>query len=1099
MYIGHFTVSEFASNSHAPYLNSRPDTNVMNMLIPSELSRTEISRHIVMSLQGLDSQQHLTAFHVRWAMEGIAYAFSLPVEDATIIRNAMNIYKSWLNLDNSNSRPEIIADDEEFYQGEILMHLSLLFDRKIQKPDSRHSELCKSALMIYLDLVRLKPISETTWRLLLKLLMLIVPTQHGKTADFNQILYATLFEIWASSDTRDLVLWKDLENICTSDEMNEWLVYQWASLAKALTRRVVHIIYGDDKGILEVKFKAINSQDRSTVHLTISYEQTLYFWFRVLQLPLSLKKPVRDPTIHFELCLAVDKIADCFLFLSILRCEKMAKMPSFDGDYRVPSLVALVRGNFDQHNEYFARQRRLPVPGVNALLELLGPWLFASASVENTYFEKGLAISARTLCKIMCRAAGPVSDENLRLFYGVFLRAFGSHAELVTTEILIHSQTLFTLDHKGVRSLITYEAVIKALTTAMSENKSLELQYACVNTAASVSALPLYYAEHAALHKHYRVLGEQLELVFIKMIRTERKSEIFHKIIWSACVFCASAGQVRPVEKVIEAMLTKLQSLDMLPERDMFLELLKVIATLPFLIAPRGFTTSKEVAIGVLEALSKLIAPKFGQIQSDSKQMHLYFTILHWLSCFPQVAEDETTRRRIIKVMKEGVDQGRNQPAQYALRRIQHILGRELPPIQVGSNLFMHFSPSSQVLRVPDIHSTGKYFMLGTDVLVSLFDTEADREEVLMVIRDMFGRYVWKAQLVYRSNQPTTPAPTLFIQTTSGPLLLPRPKSDPSQEDILMSDLTDHVTKIHKQLVGAMRSQEHTEQQFLNSVPKKEFVGPLTSFTSSGVPKAHRLFLAQLGFLNTKSLSKILALEQEKIVDFVYELDKHNEREKLVLPLLYLSQAEATPAEVMTCTDDYTTDFQEFLRTMGVPINSECSYRLFDSLEDEIQRYGCTLYSAGYHYELLTVTPALMSEEKLASLQLSSLLHHREIVVIWNARRNDPHSAKNPTIFGSHELDGKFVIMITPLINKLYRIYLSKESGPLLNNMVIPMALLGPLVTRTVLNMNSKSYINSLETCTSRKKLLTQVYEAGSKLQEQTPNFATLFSYAFAH
>lgn len=1032
-------------------------------------------------------------------MECIANAFSLAVEHADVIRNAMSIYRSWLNIDNADNRPEVIGLDEEFYRGEILMHMSLLFDRKTHDHAGRHSELCKNALAIYRDLVRNKPLSEATWNILLKLLLIIVPKQYSKESDFYQLLYATLFEIWIRSNTRDQTLWTELEGICKSDELNEWLIYQWSSLAKALTRRVVRIVYGNDKGFVDLKFKTTVAHDRNTVAVVLPYEQVLYFWFRVLHLPLSLKSLPRDPTIHSELCLAIDKIVGCFLLVCNFRFEKNFRMPDFDIDQKIPALTTMVRGSYNQHAEYFARQRRLPIPSADALLDLLGPWLFKNATTESSYFEKGQAFSARTLCKIVSQAAGPVKDEHLKRFYGVFLRAFDSKADLVTTEILVNSQNLFILDHKGVRSMITYEAVAKALSHNISENKSLELQLACVNIAASVAALPLFYSGHSVLQKHYKHLGDQLEIIFNRMIRTEKKPEIFKKIIWSACVFCASAGDIKPVDKLIEAMLTKLQALDLPPDREMYLELLRVIATLPFLIAPRGFTTSKDLATRVLLTLSSLIANKLTPLQTDNKLIHLYFTILHWLSCFPQVAEDENSRRQIMSIMKEGFDQSNHKPAQYALRRIQHILGREMSPIKVGSNLFIHFAPSSQLLRRPDLQIAGKYFMLGKDVLVSLFDTEGDHEEVLMLIRDMFGRYVWKAQLIYRSNKQPPSDTSLKVRSNDGPKPLARPPSSSRTDEELMTGLTDSVMQIHSQVVSFMRAQEQTEQQFLNSTTKKEFTGPSTFFTTERVPKAHRLFLAQLGFLTTKSLSKIMALEHDEIAGLVQNLDSLNEREIFVLPLIYLHNVESTPVEVMTNTDDYTSDFHEFLKTLGVPITPDNRTNLFENLEETIQRYGCALYNSGYHFELLTVTPALMPESKLTNLKLSAFVYRREVVVIWNARRTDPITLKKPSVLISHDLEGKIVIMITPLINKLYKVNISKECGPLLDNVLIPLPLLAPLLVRTVLNLHANRSQSVLEAVHNRKKILTQVYETGAKLQDSLPNFSSLFSYAFAH
>jgi hypothetical protein len=1023
-------------------------------------------------------------------MECIAHALTFTTEHANTVRGAISIYKSWLGLDSFSLRPAVIEENEEFYQREILMHLSLLFDRKASEFDSEHSEMCRSALSIYRDFVRVKTLSEGTWQGLVKLLLLIVPKQRSKDPDFHQLLYATLFEIWLRSNTRDLQLWEELRALCEGDELNEWLIYQWASLAEALTRRVVKIIYGNDKRLVDISFKTNSGREQPKVSVELPYEQVLYYWFRVLHLPLS-RRP-RDPAIYSELCLAVDKIVDCFLLVCCRRREKKLRPPDFGGDYKLPALAAMMRSSYEQHSDYFLGQRRLPIPSADALLDLLGPWLYVNAKAVKGPFDKGQAYSVRTLCKIVCQASGPVKDEHLKRFYGLVLNAFESQVELVTTEIFINCETLFTQDHKGVLSLIVQERVCRTLVASFTDQKSASLQLACVNIAVAVAALPLYYADHEVLGERYRVLGEQLEILFTQVIKADKRTDFLKKVVWSACVFCASASVFRPVEKLVEAMLGKLKTLDMHPDRDMYLELLEVFTTLPFLLMPRGFKGSQDLATRVVLTLASLI---MGRVL-DVKLQPLYFAILHWLACFPQVAEDETTRRQIITVLKDGVVNTKHESARYALRRILHSLGRELSPIKAGPNLFIHLASSSQMLRRPDMQKAGKYFMLGTDVLVSLFDTEGEREEVLMVIRDMFGRYVWKAQLVYKSNMQPVSDTTLHIRSSPSPMRLPRPVSSVDEE--LQREFSESALLTHSQVVSSMTAQEQTEQQFLSPSAAKKFKGPLAFLSTERVPKAHRLFLAQLGFLTTNSLSKILALEQRTIAELVHDLDTLNERQVYILPLIYLPHVEASSTDAMSCKHDYSTDFYEFLKTLGVPLTPDSSYDLFENLEETLHEYGAALYSAGSHYELLTVTPAL-PESSLDGLRLSSFLLHKTVVVVWNARTTDRVSLKRPTLLGSYEFDGIATIVITPLRSKLYKVNINRDTGPLQDNMLVPMALLSPLVTHTVINLSKDRNAKVLETVRGRKQLLAQVYEAGAELQDELPNFSALFAYAFAH
>lgn len=91
-------------------------------------------------------------------MECIGYAFSLPIENHTVISSAISLYKDWLLY--KEKRPECFKSNEEYYQKEILCHFSLVFNKK--KDPKKHAELCSDVLNIIKTFIRTQQVALKT-------------------------------------------------------------------------------------------------------------------------------------------------------------------------------------------------------------------------------------------------------------------------------------------------------------------------------------------------------------------------------------------------------------------------------------------------------------------------------------------------------------------------------------------------------------------------------------------------------------------------------------------------------------------------------------------------------------------------------------------------------------------------------------------------------------------------------------------------------------------------------------------------------------------------------------------------------------------------
>ena len=158
MYISNFTTEEFGANTHEPYISQKTETNLLNTFCNDTDSKISITSHVVNSLILSKSSSFTSTFHVKWAMEFLGYAFSLPIDNSEVITGAFDIYRRWLLEED---RPECIKQNENFYQQEIIGHLSLIFTKR-EGNSLVHSKLCKKVLLLIKEMTDKKKLSQET-------------------------------------------------------------------------------------------------------------------------------------------------------------------------------------------------------------------------------------------------------------------------------------------------------------------------------------------------------------------------------------------------------------------------------------------------------------------------------------------------------------------------------------------------------------------------------------------------------------------------------------------------------------------------------------------------------------------------------------------------------------------------------------------------------------------------------------------------------------------------------------------------------------------------------------------------------------------------
>lgn len=370
-------------------------------------------------------------------MEVLGQAFSLPLEEISVISAAASIYIQWL-VDPSKRPPAILQADHQTVQGflqTIIQHLSLLFEPKkvdgvgAAKPllatlASKHVEVCKLALRAFTQASR-EDFSSSTWKILLRVMLgitdylMIMPAQPycylvDETAE--QLL-ATLMDLWLRSQLFSATLWKKLRSLYPQWMHRMLVVTLWNAVALALTQRVTKILYG--QGTKAVVYTVHSN----LVTLELSDEYTVYAWHQILHV---LGSPQRfSPQVFYRAVLGMEKLVQVFHSIGQTSTETSQ----------------------DAVDHYF--------PSGNTILHVFGWWLFEAAAQSPPEYSEGRAQAFGILCRIfsMPQRREHFLANYLHQFYAVLIK--GLQGDLLSLVfIVVNCEDIFSLGLPGVRILV---------------------------------------------------------------------------------------------------------------------------------------------------------------------------------------------------------------------------------------------------------------------------------------------------------------------------------------------------------------------------------------------------------------------------------------------------------------------------------------------------------------------------------------------------------------------------------------------------------------------------------------------------------------------
>jgi hypothetical protein len=1071
MFINHFNLEDF-SKDPSKLIFTRKDTNILNFICSEGSSKQEITKHIVNSVKKRDKSCFPTHSHIIWAMECIGYSFSLPIESHSTISSALDIYRNWLTL-GTEDRPEIMSENESFYQQEIINHVSLLF---VERGGDlhRHADLCKEVLLMLKDLCRQKFLHQSTWEHLLSIFLMmsasVLKSSSLLSREITPLLFKVLFEIWLRSNTRKSELWADLSSHSTNWIRNIWIVHHWTAVELALTKSVIGLIYGNETQKLKILFKNLPKPfecEAEIVQVLTTQEQNIYFWYQFWELmkKKTLAVAPKDPELCKELVKSVASLTDQILNFAFSRnSESRVKFDFFSQNE--PKLDELLQTFQEIHEKFINRKNTVPIPRVNSILYIFGTWLFEYANNELNYCELGRAVAVGALCRIFSSDLGPVHRSYCGNFYWMLAKLFRGESSIAIKKFLKHSNSLFASHQPGIRLLADKDYLLRLIQSHIRDKKmEVKVRFYCYKI---LSTFVLCLSCDTKLES-----VQMVQDVLLDGIMNESDTDNLKIIAWIACCFLLVVpGQVDIVQSLILSLVNRLKNIT---HDQMYSDLISVIATAPFLVCKKTI-----FATGFAQ---KIVTKLCGYINKrlychTDIIVELLFALQKWVRRFDFVLNEQNIRLKILDVLASTKlsDKG-GTLSEFIEEFTLFNLGFFYPTLQIQESVGVEMPRG----LTECVGNDWKHFWVYGSTLMSF---KGNSEDLVVVIRNRMGRTIWKKIPVYIKNEKKS-LECIILDVDS--IFQVKQPEDKNPDFELNEKEFFYQSKINLMMSSQQTNQFKGSERY--SMKKGIFS------TQKDFLLNPRVLLSQLGLLDFEEKVEIFEIETETACQVSRDLDRSSQKDTFFLSVLFLSSS--TSSDYLSMTDSFTSNFKNFLMQLGVRLDeSHISLGYLSHLSIHIDHYSTILFTSDSSHDIISVVPCLAQTE----MSLSETTGASRAVVIWNSRQDDNFSIINHDILKSPEMEHKDCIILTPLKENLVKVNLNTKAqilGPLVNNMVVPLTMIGKLVLYSVVNLTG----NSLEVVESRKNRQSLLTGLDLLIRQSRKNYSRLndlMEYCFA-
>jgi hypothetical protein len=263
---------------------------------------------------------------------------------------------------------------------------------------------------------------------------------------------------------------------------------------------------------------------------------------------------------------------------------------------------------------------------------------------------------------------------------------------------------------------------------------------------------------------------------------------------------------------------------------------------------------------------------------------------------------------------------------------------------------------------------------------------------IIVTTRDSTGKFAWHGQLEYMDGNKRKNSKEGSFKSLSAldsePILGtlkadPQPEIPaPAEENVVkfqsimdsnipsinelcalekMESLSEEITKVQTQSLAELNEISITPASRLD-IESKPFPRA-DCFNPTFIPKAFRIMLATMGFLDYKMNGEITPLmSSESLESELEKLDNIRERDCFSI-LILLCRSEDERAERMFMASDGCLEYERFLWSLGWPVNPRNHLGFKGALGEE---YTVAPYFANINLEIIFKCPYLSTREQLS-------------------------------------------------------------------------------------------------------------------------------------
>lgn len=1122
---------------------SEPNKNILKNF-PLSVKRVVVSsivRYFHSQYQHAISQM-TTASHVEWVMEVIGQSFQLPIEDHEVIGMAIDIYHKWIF--NENDRPEPVKANLQYFLQQIFKHFSNIFqNRQTAKSNSKdatnspvaqikpavlkdHILLCNRILDIFLQMgVHGDMIDETSWNHLLKIVIGITDATIRSANGLGELVYGllkVLFELWLCSLSDDNVMWNHLQKHCISWCKHMATIKQWNSVCLALTKRVVHLLYGQSEGtsIVRIEWKGLNPTNNPsanvgnpTTELDLPDEYVYYSWHMMLYV-LGNPNHLLDPEVHLVAFQGIQNITRQIACIG--SDPPLKKMKQIREDWRL-----------------------CYAPDGNTILDFFGPWLFEATTRDAPAFNEGRAVAFAALCRIYCRKGGrAMSHRNLALFYHSLQIGLKDSDIIILSAILLNCCNIFSYELEGSHILIPV-CMDTCQRILCEDGKYPELlRSACITLVSSLICLPNYYAGAATSEKNsiYIELKYQIQTIFQKALKKEKATRNLQQLLWSTSVLIneeiCQNPEVAPVFVMVLLDLLKDNAAKPLREyeAEVFITIYEVFTSLTPLYAQIE-SSDPDFAKRIVDQLSVQIPLQVNLLLNNQTKAKIVEESLYCICDLIMVGYErifghKDTISKIMAAIESGLNIERKITSNEETSQIKlagefvlsHMLNHagHYPPCEDSTSVqitsTVKESDEAFDLISPEESEYVRFFVFADLFVFSIIEQPDEKggPGVSMLVRDITGKYCWDARLLFGED----PAPYaelaelgLYTGSTSAGLTghvkahennetLMKFSNPPELKDREDLDLFEQLIDYQEFTEAAAFEsyQEVYDQLDISARP------PAMKYKYSSENKSSmtRLLLSQMGFLSLASQKNFVQLHSNmKLMRSLVTLDKTQPRDTHKIALVYVANGQDDQMELFY-NEDASDQFKDFVQsiTWGVPLKKHSGF--MGGLDKNGSTGEVGPYFADYRTEVMFHIPNMMPTSQKEPQQIHKKRHvgNDHVNVIWTEHSRDYFKG---TIISQFNF---IHIVIYPMQCGLYRVDIHvKEKntpifGPICSGMILNERILGDLIRTT--SVNGNRIVRGMSTgytkpYTARKKLICELVERYKSDLDTDMYYASLF------